>query len=43
MRDPTFYLGAAAISVGMAAMLAALFTPWVRVLALKQGGGGAPR
>jgi UDP-GlcNAc:undecaprenyl-phosphate/decaprenyl-phosphate GlcNAc-1-phosphate transferase len=43
MRDPTFYLGAAAISGGLAAWLAWLFTPWVRTLALRHGAAPKPR
>jgi UDP-GlcNAc:undecaprenyl-phosphate/decaprenyl-phosphate GlcNAc-1-phosphate transferase len=43
MRDSLFYLGAAAISAGMAAGLACLFTPRVRQLALRCGAAPAPR
>jgi UDP-GlcNAc:undecaprenyl-phosphate GlcNAc-1-phosphate transferase len=43
MRDPTLYLGAGAISAGLAAWLAWLFTPWVRRLAIRYGAAHAPR
>lgn len=43
MRDPLFYLGAAATSAGLAAWLAWIFTPWVRTLAIRFGAAHAPR
>jgi UDP-GlcNAc:undecaprenyl-phosphate GlcNAc-1-phosphate transferase len=43
MRDPSFYLGAAAMGAGFAAWLSWLFTPWVRAIALKNGAAPPPR
>jgi UDP-GlcNAc:undecaprenyl-phosphate/decaprenyl-phosphate GlcNAc-1-phosphate transferase len=43
MRDPSFYLGVAALGAGLAAWLAWAFTPWVRALALRCGAAPAPR
>lgn len=43
MRDPSFYLGAAAFGAGLAAWLAWLLTPRVRALALRYGAAHAPR
>jgi UDP-GlcNAc:undecaprenyl-phosphate GlcNAc-1-phosphate transferase len=41
--DRLFYLGAAALSSGVAAWLAWLITPWVRQLAVRYGAAHAPR
>jgi len=41
--DRLFYLGAAALSSGLAAWLAWALTPWVRELALRCGAAHAPR
>lgn len=43
MRDPSFYLGAAAIGAGLSAWLSWLFTPWIRTLALRHGAAPPPR
>src|SRR5579883_2855882 len=43
MRDPSFYLGAAALGAGLAAWIAWLLTPWVRASALRHGAAHAPR
>lgn len=43
MRDPSFYLGVAAIGAGLAAWLAWMFTPVVRKLALRYGAAPPPR
>jgi UDP-GlcNAc:undecaprenyl-phosphate GlcNAc-1-phosphate transferase len=43
MRDPNFYLAAAALGAGLAAALSWLFTPWVRGLALRCGAAPPPR
>jgi UDP-GlcNAc:undecaprenyl-phosphate/decaprenyl-phosphate GlcNAc-1-phosphate transferase len=43
MRDPSFYLGAAAIGGGLAGCLSAALTPWVRCLALRHGAAPPPR
>jgi UDP-GlcNAc:undecaprenyl-phosphate GlcNAc-1-phosphate transferase len=43
MRDPSFYLGAAAIGGGLAGCLSAALTPWVRGLALRHGAAPPPR
>ncbi len=43
MRDPALYLGAGAVSAGLAAWLAWIFTPRVRELALRCGVAHAPR
>jgi len=43
MRDPNFYLAAAALAAGLAAALAWLLTPGVRRLALRCGAAPAPR
>lgn len=43
MRDPSFYLGAAALGAGIAGWLSWLFTPRVRELALRCGAAHAPR
>src|SRR4051812_1925393 len=43
MRDPSLYLGAAALSAGLAAWIVCLLTPWVRQLAFRYGAAHAPR
>src|SRR5437899_542744 len=43
MRDPALYLGAAAISAGLAAWVVILLTPWIRGLAFRYGAAHAPR
>lgn len=43
MSGPSLYILTAAISATAAALLGMLFTPWVRVLALKKGAAHAPR
>jgi UDP-GlcNAc:undecaprenyl-phosphate GlcNAc-1-phosphate transferase len=43
MRDPSFYLGAAAFGAGLAGWLSWLLTPRVRALALRCGAAHAPR
>lgn len=43
MREPYFYLGAAGIGAGIAGVLSALLTPWVRALAFRCGAAHAPR
>jgi UDP-GlcNAc:undecaprenyl-phosphate GlcNAc-1-phosphate transferase len=43
MREPYFYLGAAAISAGLAGWFSYILTPFARKLALKYGAAHAPR
>ena len=43
MRDPLLYLGIGALGAGLSAWLGFLFTPWVRMLALRHGAAHAPR
>jgi UDP-GlcNAc:undecaprenyl-phosphate GlcNAc-1-phosphate transferase len=43
MSGPSLYILTAALSATAAALLAMLFTPWVRALALKKGAAHAPR